>query len=59
MKIEGYMDFTIPEVKEILRNYAISQGYCPKEVEIPMNINSESIITVVIDVKPQVENHPK
>lgn len=49
------MDFTIPEVKEILRNYAISQGYCPKEVEIPMNINSESIITVVIDVKPQVE----
>lgn len=51
MKIEGYMDLTIQEVKEILKDFAINQGYDATEVSFPTQLNNNSIISISIEVK--------
>lgn len=53
MKVEGYMDLTVEEVKKILADYAESQGYEPNAVHIPKEINSNSTISIEITVKPK------
>ncbi len=53
MKIQGYMDLTLEEVKKILADYATSQGFEPTAVNFPEVINSNSTISIDINVKPQ------
>ena len=55
MKVEGYVDLTIQEVKEILREYIEKQGYDVNEVFIPEQISSTSIISVGIEVKSKFQ----
>lgn len=56
MKVEGYMDLTLEEVKKILAGYAESQGYEANEVFIPEQINSNSTISISIVVKPKINS---
>jgi len=55
MKVEGYVDLTIIEVKQILKEYIEKQGYdVSGEVFIPEIISQNTIISVGIEVKPNV-----
>ncbi len=50
MKVEGYVDFTIEEVKQILADYVRSQGYEPTEVWFPQTLREDSNVNVGIEV---------